>query len=496
MTLRFATFLHSILYGYGQLFLCRNAVSSILFFLALVVSSPINACWSMLGAVVVTLTALLFNPDLALLKSGLFSVNGVLLGYSWIFFPEVPNGIKLMTLLVASVLCALILTLISNTICIKGSRVTLFSIPYVAVTFLILFLLPASGAYDRNLYQGWISLSYNDLVKSSTSFRKVESRIPRVISFREDGLGWNSFFLKDYPAARLHFQTAIHHDTTFADPYDGLGWISYKLGDRVTAQLSFSRAVSLNPFLADSWDGLGWLHLEQGQSDQSKSMFTKAVLAAPLFADAWYGLHRSLLQLGNASAAERCLKIHQWLKDNINPQYTFMSSGQTLAFVFLLCGFFVHSWISGIVVIASMVVYSVLQHFLPQVGGFNSLNMLYNLSAMTIAIGGHYLRPSRLTWVWMAILIFLFMIFWGPAANFLLKFGLPLLCLPFNLFLLGTLLLGYLLQKFTGQRILIPLDVAVTTPQEVHRWHLRTITAQCCWSKIKSYTKNESREDN
>jgi urea transporter len=486
MRLRFTTLLPSILYGYGQLFLCRNNVSSVLFLLALVVSSPVNALWSLLGAIVVTTAALLFKPDLALLKSGLFSVNGVLLGYSWIFFPEVPNNIKLVVTILASILCALVLTLVSNFIRIKGSRITLFTIPYVAVTFLMLFLLPATGAYDRNLYQGWTSLSEKDLNKSSSSFQNVESKIPRVLSFREDGLGWNSFFQKNYPAARLHFQIAINQDTAFADAYDGLGWTSYKLGDRTIAQQSFSRATVLNPFLADSWDGLGWLYLEQGQYNQSKSMFTRGVLTAPLFADAWYGLHRSLLQLGKTAASARCLKIHQWLKGKVNPQYTFMSSGQLLAFVLLLCGFFIHSWVSGTVVIASIVFYSILQHFLPHTGGSNSLNMLYNLAALTIAIGGHYLRPSKLTWIWSVVLIFLFVIFWSPATNFLLKFGLPLLCLPFNLFLLGTLLLGYLLQKFTEQRLLVPLDVAITTPQKVHRWYLRAKTARKCWSEIAS----------
>ena len=130
----------AVLRGYGQLFLCNNPVSGVLFLLGLVLVSPENAAWSLVGAGLATLGALLFGMK-AEASSGLFGVNGALLGYSWIYFPEVDASAKaLFTLIGCSATIAILIPSLHWMNHLK-SGITLFGIPSLIAVGLNLSLI-------------------------------------------------------------------------------------------------------------------------------------------------------------------------------------------------------------------------------------------------------------------------------------------------------------------------------------------------------------------
>ena len=63
-----------VMRGYGQMFLANNITSGMIFSIALLILSPANATWSLLGAVASTLLAKLAGMK-AEMESGLFGIN-------------------------------------------------------------------------------------------------------------------------------------------------------------------------------------------------------------------------------------------------------------------------------------------------------------------------------------------------------------------------------------------------------------------------------------
>ena len=82
-----------VLRGYGQLFLANRVTSGACFACALLLVAPVAGMLSLVGAVTLTATAMARSTPESLLKTGLFGVNGVLVGYAWALFPEVDGWI-------------------------------------------------------------------------------------------------------------------------------------------------------------------------------------------------------------------------------------------------------------------------------------------------------------------------------------------------------------------------------------------------------------------
>ncbi|MBZ0263562.1 urea transporter [bacterium] len=484
--MRKQSFILSIVYGYGQLFLCKSLPASILFFAVLLLSSPVNTMWSLLGAILVSLTALLFRADRALLHSGLFSVNGILLGYSWIFFPEVPTIVKVLSLIVFSIVCGFVLALVTRKKGTNKRQILPFTIPYVLLIWLQLLLLDVTGSYSFNFYKGWQALANRETVAAQDKFKQISIESPRPRAYQQDGLGWSEFFNRKYPAARFHFQEAITLHPQFADAYDGLGWSLFKLGDYANAEIAFEKAVEIDPGLADSWDGLGWIHLQRRELERAATSFRNAIIAAPLFADAWFGLHRSTSANGDLIKSAKILQVHGFIKSWIPSKYSFTRSTQLLAWFLLLVGILLHSRISGLVTVFTLVLLGVVIHHFPSANSTNMVNTTYNLAALAIAAGGHYLRPSKITWLLLTGIMLLFYFAWTPLETFLLALDLPILSLPFNIFILVALTSGVLIEKFSNVNVIVPFSVAVTTPERVRIWHIRRETAEIVWDRMKN----------
>ena len=135
-----------VMRGYGQMFLANNITSGMIFSIALLILSPANATWSLLGAVASTLLAKLAGMK-AEMESGLFGINGALLGLSWMIFPEDPAIGKLILTLLGSLIITLLLVVSIKLFKRMRLGLTLFALPYIFTVWLNVFIASAVGWY-------------------------------------------------------------------------------------------------------------------------------------------------------------------------------------------------------------------------------------------------------------------------------------------------------------------------------------------------------------
>jgi hypothetical protein len=121
------------------------------------------------------------------------------------------------------------------------------------------------------------------------------------------------------------------------------------------------------------------------------------------------------------------------------------------------------------------------------------IHFVYNLIGIFIALGGLYLRLNLGTVAWTAVVTVLLTLVWQARADAMAVAGYPLLCLPFNLALLGSTALFLLLQKAGWTRAVVPLEWAATSsPERVRLLMVKHDTAQFCWDKL-SVAKSKGR---
>lgn len=477
--------------GYGQLFLCPNVISGLLFFLGGLIYSPKSGILGLLGAFTVTAFAAAYPKKLTYLKTGLFGVNAVLLGYLWIILPEIPDLIKLTATLLGSIIIAIII--IPNYIQNRDHSISLFSIPFMLLAWSIFISFTAMGLYDRKELLGWHFLFRNKPVLAEKNFDSVNVSSKRALAYKFDGLGWSSFKQGKYTRARAHFEKAIGYFPKFGDPYDGLGWCLFQEGKYADAEHAFSNALSLNKFLADSWDGLGWINLRNKKTKEAKACFLKAVLISPLFTNAYNGLHECAVYAGGNDAAKIYFSLYYLTDKYIAFPYKFITIPQIIMCVLFLAGIFVHSRVSGALVFFGLAVSMPIVYMINVFLGWSfEINCIYNALAITIALGGHYLVINHMVFPWIIFILTANAFFWGAFYEKLLWLGLPLLVLPFNMFLIGSLLLFSTLKKYKFSIQVIPLDIAITTPTKVRLWYRKKKIAEKCWKMVREYPMSAS----
>ncbi|NBR04929.1 MAG: hypothetical protein EBT92_04075 [Planctomycetes bacterium] len=87
------------------------------------------------------------------------------------------------------------------------------------------------------------------------------------------------------------------------------------------------------------------------------------------------------------------------------------------------------------------------------------------------------------TGLWTAVLSAGMVALWDWFGSTLRLIGLPVLCLPFNLALVGTLIV---FPWFRWTRVmLVPLEVATSSPEEATLWIAKTKLVGRCWKKLE-----------
>ena len=458
-----------VLRGYGQMFLANHAGVGALFFLALLIATPIGGLLSLLGAIIITATGWWLGRSSDMLNTGLFSVNGVLIGALWSQFPEVPLAWQATLTCLGAVWMACWMVPVTRWLKHRHSPYVLFSLPYVLAAWLCLFLLGSQNLTHPALLQGWMALAARQPDQAAEAFQRAKVTSPQASAVRLDGLGWASFHLRNYGESRLYFEKAVAQDHSLADAYDGLGWTLLKMSHYSEAGDAFAAALKRDAWLADAWDGLGWAAKMQGQQRQSHHAFWRALIAASLFPDAWEQL---------LPKNPLVYSIKPW----ISARYERLSSRTLLCWFLFAIGLLWHSRISFVMGASALVLCLTSARCLPiHLSAYADASFVLNMTALWVAVGGHYLRLGVASILWLIVGTLALAVGYSYLALPLTSGGLPLLCLPFNVGLLATIAV---LGRLPGRRV--PLDWAVTNPETIRLWVVKKLNAEECWRKLRT----------
>jgi urea transporter len=467
----------SILRGYGQLFLANGVASGACFALGLFLVAPIGGLLSLLGATTVTATAMARSSSDLLLKSGLLAVNGVLVGFVWTLFPEVDVRVQAAATATIGVLLGLLLPPAVELL--RDRPVSLFTLPYVIATWGTLLLLVGVGRYDLRMTAGWAALP-SDPARAERLFAAADVRSRPAEAYRQDGLGWAKFHQRDEWTARSHFAAAIEDRPDIADAHDGIGWSSLRLGDLESAESAFRTALELDPRLGDAWDGLGWVLLDRGDLVESRNCFRRAILATPLASDPYVGRSRT-----QTDPDDHCRLLAEWSAAHVSARLQWTPIAQIACWLLVLIGLALHSRTSTLLAILAVAGCIATARIWPaRADAASDPRLLYNLLPLVLALGGHYLTLGRVTALWIGAASIGVIALWPWLVASSDTVGLPLLCLPFNLFFVGSLLLFAGARRLGWGDVLVPMELAVTSPHQVRLWRRRAAIARTCWTKI------------
>lgn len=447
---------------------CRDGLRWRDFVPASLVAGRVRA--ALVGCVTMTLVALAFPGTLPVVRSGLFGVNGVLFGWAWILFPELPVWFKAVATVGGAGAMALVTVPVATRLLRWQSRFCVFSVPSVLAVWAAVALAGWCGLYDGDLLKGWTALHAGDWATAQERFSAAAVSGDRARAYREDGLGWARFMAGDYAAAAAHFAAGTALAPDLADAFDGRGWSAFRRGQFALANEMFLMAVRRDPWLADAWDGLGWIAWKESRVQDARRCFSRAVAAAPLFGDAWDGLARSLAAAGDRGLADLAAGGARIFSSR---RLQFVPALQIACWGLFLVAIAIHSRLSGLMVVAGFGCLLLLgRAFSPVREALGDFGFLGNFAALTVALGGQYRRLDGSGVTWAVVAVASMALAWPAVGAGAAALGMPVLWLPCNVLLFVSLLVA---------RRPVPLEIAATNPETVRLWAMKQSAAAACW---------------
>lgn len=465
--------------GYGQMLVANNRITGACVLIGLFILSVEAAIMSLGGALLISALASWRAQDDTVLKTGLFSVNGALLGALWLLFPQVPLWAQALTTALGCAGMAFFFVPIAERMHEKKSPYVLFSLPYVAAAWTAIMALIFFGVHDAELTRGWRALLTNRFEKAEKHFLNTEVSTDMAEAYRCAGLGWSLYRRGDQTGAQTAFSRVLSLKTGVADAYDGLGWSRFRQGRYDDAALAFRRAVALDSFFADSWSGLGWCAMQDNNPEEARRHFTTAALCAPLFADAFTGLAETL---PTGTSHDLAKSWSQFLNQNLSLTAQFTSSLMLMCWLWFFIGIVWHSRTSALVALISIGVCMCGSSWMPV---FGDPAFAMNVIVMFLALGGHYLRLNVKTCAWMLLVTWALALTWEPLSEGLLRLALLPLCLSFNFALLGSIAFFGWLQRKGCRDQRIPIDWAGLTPAAIRLALAQKEVSDACWDKLR-----------
>ena len=471
------TLLDHTLRGFGQMLVANNRITGVCVLIGLFCLSVESALMSLGGALLISVFAKWRAKDDTVLRTGLFSVNGALLGALWLLFPQVPIWAQILATVGGCAAMAFFFVPTAERMHARQSPYVLFSLPFFAAASAVIFALMSIGVHDAELTRGWRALQGDRFEKAEKHFLNTEVSTDMAEAYRCAGLGWSLYRRGDQAAAQTAFSRVLSLKTGVADAYDGLGWSRFRQDRYDEAALAFRRAVAIAPFYADSWNGLGWCAMQAGDMEEARRHFTTAVLCAPLFADAYRGLAETL---SPGPAADRVAKWST-LTAQLGLPAQLTSSRALMCWLWFFIGIVWHSRTSAPMALTGLAVCMLGSRWIP---AFGDPALAINIVVIFLALGGHYLRLSWKTFAWTLLVTLMLALSWVPLRDVMLHVGLVPLCLPFNVALLGSLAFFGWLQRKGLRDERIPIDWAASTPAEIRDYTAQRAVAGACGAKL------------
>ncbi len=123
----------AVLNGFSQVFLQENLIFGALILIGLAIASPTTLLFGLLGLTTSVMTAKMLGVKDAVINSGLYSFNGLLIGIVSMFFLKQTSAILISTV-VLSALGALVFYLFSK------NNIPAFTTPFVLAGWAILLV--------------------------------------------------------------------------------------------------------------------------------------------------------------------------------------------------------------------------------------------------------------------------------------------------------------------------------------------------------------------
>ena len=470
----------SIPISFAQFFLSNTISGRSAFLFALTLIAPFPAGLAVLGAAVASWSFSIGGPARRMVARGLPGVNGALIGYSWILFPQVAPMWQISLTVIGAALSSAALVPVLGFLRRKHSHLAPFSIPYLIVVYATIPCLILGGLYDRNFARGWHLYLANRPMEAEEVFAEIAPMNQRIAAYRESGIGWARFRQNDFDGAQRAFAMAVQELPHLADAQDGLGWAAISQNDSVTAERAFREALRIDPTMGDAWNGLGWIAYRRGDAMESVRAFRNAAIWCPFFPDTWEGLRRAMALSGH-SPTDRIDAIHAFLAARAGRSAWFINSRQMLAWGFIFLGICMFSRRSGLMVVIALAGAIAVRSMFAAAS--MDLDFAYNLIALIMALSGQYVILDGRSIVWVGGLTIGMSVIWPGFASGMADLGIPVLALPFNAAILLTLLIFSSVRALRG--LIVPLEIALEGPTKASSWWWRREAAEGCWKRIR-----------
>jgi hypothetical protein len=243
------------------MFVCNNRGTGPCVLIGLFLLSPQSALLALLGASVISWAAMRLAKDAEVLKTGLFSVNGALLGAVWIAFPQMPLWAQITATVLGAVVMAKVFVPMAERMHQKRSAYVLFSLPYVAAAWVAILTLMAAGVHDAELTRGWRALLANDLDKAERHFLHTEVHTDEAEASRCAGLGWSLFRRGDQTVPNRLSHACSRSKLAWPMPTtDSAGAVFAKTASRMPRWLFDVRwhSTAFLPIRGMDWAGALW----------------------------------------------------------------------------------------------------------------------------------------------------------------------------------------------------------------------------------------------
>ncbi len=426
--------------GFGQMWLSNSTRSGAMILLGILILSPLAALWSFLAALLTTSIVRWLDKSNVTAKTGLAGVNGVIIGTAWIVYPEVEWWMQAFLTILASIIMALLISPVTRWLKHLKSPLVLFSLPELLMVWLLISGLAVMGRYDWHHWSGWHALQQGKYEQARDQFTRAKPSTAWVEKWRHDGIGWTYFHQGKIASAKYYFEQCEE----LADAQCGLGWCHLKAGNYVVAEQCFLRGGN-SP---DAFEGLAWCQRLTGQGDGG---FARVRWMTPLLAESWKPLHP---------------RLAHWLDEHFSARAQRTSCRQLLCWLCFLVAIALHSRYSLIAVMITLSIDGLL--------GISDLALLYNQVPLMIALSGLYFRLSPATLIAIVLSNVILYLTWPIMSNW------PSGSLMFNLLLLGGIAIFHRFSKTQ----LVPLELAMTSPERIRMGMQKIITAKECWRKI------------
>lgn len=144
--MRIINFLKVILKGISQVMLQDNALTGILFLIAIFYNSYLMGLGALVGVFTSTLAAYAFKYSIKEIKKGLYGFNGTLVGISLIFFFKI-NILIICLIILGSVFSSIIMNFMLK------RKFLPYTFPFVLSTWILLFLMKILGVAIQQMSQ-------------------------------------------------------------------------------------------------------------------------------------------------------------------------------------------------------------------------------------------------------------------------------------------------------------------------------------------------------